>query len=207
MLSILFAFVCEFALAADPELYYFWGEVMTDPVKLYVVYYGNWTTKAVSDTNYFLNNIGKSDWYSINRKYYGYDSNGKTINISDQISVQKSIVMPGTMANYSAINPTTTDHSPLIIQLLDSKTFPEDSTAIYVVLTSFMIEYQFCGYHNYFFRNNIGLKWFWVQLPEPGSGCGSQWWVGYKTLNGDYDIFLGTVSHELVETTRYIYYS
>ena len=208
MLAILFALACIFdcVLAAAPELHYFGGPVMTDPVKLYVVYYGDWAEKAISDTNYFLNNIGKSNWYSITRKYFKWGPNGEKIPISDQISVQKSIVIPGTRQTLNATVPVSTDHSPLINQLLNSNTFPEDPTAIYLVLTSFMFAYDFCGIHGSFNRNNRNLKWFYTGYPETGSGCGSQWWVGYNTLNGDYDMFLGTVSHELVETTRYIYY-
>jgi hypothetical protein len=44
------------------------AKVLTDPVKLYYIYYGSFTPAQKAILENFGNNVGKSPWYNINRR-------------------------------------------------------------------------------------------------------------------------------------------
>ena len=171
---------------------------MTKPVKLYVIYYGSWKTDQIEKINYFLNNLGKSDWYAINRKYYQVDAKGKKTYISDQMSIAKSVIIPGTMETIFSKLPFYDDYSPIITEQLKKKVFPEDEDALYAILTPFLTNSYFCGIHDYYKRGNKNLKWFYAGLGSKGSGCDSP---GVNPVNGGLDNLLSTAAHEIVEAT------
>ena len=49
---------------------------MTDQVNIYLIYYGNWTSTDEAIVNNFVENLGASDWYITNTKYYEQDQRG-----------------------------------------------------------------------------------------------------------------------------------
>ena len=181
-----------------PEMSYGGGQVMTNPVKLYVIYFGDWTTSQIEDVDYFLNNIGASDWYGINRKYFKPVFGNDDKYISSNVSIAKRIQVPGTAKDLSRNYADTKDYRPVFEKYLDEKVFDEDPDAIYMLLTSFL-HADDCGMHNYFDRNNKNLKWIYIGLDPENSSCGISW---VPSINGKLDGLFSTIAHDLAETTR-----
>jgi hypothetical protein len=62
------------------------GKVLTDPVNMYLIYYGNWTVNDVAIVDNFVENLGASEWYVTNTKYYEQSSKG-----SEQVHVKPNV--------------------------------------------------------------------------------------------------------------------
>lgn len=199
--------------AAYKDIIYTMGNpVLTDDVNVYYLYYGNWTGSQKETLEHFMNNIGESGWYGVNRKYYYQaDLTSPKVPVSGSVTLKKTAV-----DLYSRGKKLTGNDLPELIQeKIDSGELPEDTSAVYFVLTagdvyesirpelgraSFCSSY--CGYHVSWVLNS-GKRIFYSQVGYPSRclyGCAPT--MNSKiSPNGDIGIdgMLSTVAHELVE--------
>jgi hypothetical protein len=186
--------------------------VLTDDVNVYYLYYGNWTESQKATLEHFMSNIGSSGWYGINKKYYYQaDINSSRIPVSGSVILKKTVVdlysRGKKLGGY--------DLPELIQEKIDSKELPEDTSAVYFVLTSGDVQESmrpdlgratfcgsYCGYH-VSWELKSGKRIYYAQVGNPTrclSGCAST--MNSKiSPNGDLGVdgMLSAIAHELVE--------
>lgn len=186
--------------------------VLTGDVNVYYIYYGNWTDSQKDILENFMNNIGESDWYGINRKYYYQQDN-----FSEKVPVSGAVILKKTVDDfYSRGHHLSGNDIPEIIEeKIDSKELPEDTSAVYFVLTSgdvyesirsdlgkasFCTSY--CGYH-VSWELKSSKRIFYAQVGNPTrclSGCAP---TMNSKLSPNNDIgvdgMISALAHELVE--------
>ena len=186
--------------------------VLTGDVNIYYIYYGNWTDSQKDILEHFMKNIGTSGWYGINRKYY-YQADLE----SPQIPVSGSVTLKKTVVDlYSRGSHLTGNALPELIQeKIDSKELPEDTSAVYFVLTSGDVYESirpdlgrasfcssYCGYH-VSWQLKSGKRIYYAQVGNPTrclSGCAAT--VNSKiSPNNDIGVdgMISALAHELVE--------
>lgn len=160
---------------------YHGGPVMTNPVKVYYVWYGDWKgNSATVILKHLARNIGKSDWFSINTDYYqqtsiipipgdggdagGSDAGTITAYATDQISLAKSI----DVGYPHGANLSDKDIVTIITEAIDNKLLPLDPNGAYFVLTSVDVDQNisgwwtfcnsFCGWHDHTVINGVDIK-------------------------------------------------
>jgi hypothetical protein len=186
--------------------------VLTGDVNVYYIYYGNWNDSQMATLEHFMNNIGSSGWYGINRKYYYQaDIESPRIPVSGSVTLKKTVV-----DLYSRGKKLSGYDLPELIQeKIDANELPEDTSAVYFVLTagdvmesirpdlgraSFCSSY--CGYH-VSWELTSGKRIYYAQVGLPTrclSGCAAT--VNSRVSpNGDsgVDGMLSALAHELVE--------
>lgn len=186
--------------------------VLTGDVNVYYLYYGNWTTSQKATIEHFMNNIGESGWYGVNRKYYYQaDESSPRVPVSGAVTLKKTVV-----DLYSRGKKLSGNDLPELIQEnIDSGEFPEDTSAVYFVLTagdvyesirpefgkaSFCSDY--CGYHVSWVLNS-GNRIFYSQVGNPTRclyGCAPTM-NSRISPNGDVGVdgMMSAIAHELVE--------
>ncbi|KAL2915179.1 hypothetical protein HK105_205293 [Polyrhizophydium stewartii] len=200
------------SLASNPIHYNIGAPVLTGPVNVYLIYYGSWSSSQKSIVETFIKGIGTSKWWNIERKYYFQRSSGSTKTfIGNQVS------LAGTATdNYSLGTSLSGNDLPNIIQSkVDSGALPEDTNAVYFVLTagdvsesirpdlgsaSFCSDY--CGYHVSTTLSS-GNRVFYAMAGNPTaclSGCAPPSNQNVSP-NGDVgvDAALSVIAHELAE--------
>lgn len=164
------------------------GKILTNPVNVYFIWYGDWGgKKAPSILSDLISNIDSSPWYKISTLYYqnvsnpAYDagipdvvdaldiSDGPIIKdippvittyASNKVTLAKSIYV-----GYShGLSIHDTDIPIIVKEQLDSNTLPTDVNGIYFVITSINVVdsdglcTQYCGWHNSAIINETDIK-------------------------------------------------
>ncbi|KAJ1330140.1 hypothetical protein BSLG_009670 [Batrachochytrium salamandrivorans] len=128
--------------------------LLTGPLNVYFIYYGNWTTTQKSIVTDFTSGLGASDWWTTSRKYY-YQANSTSpkVYIDGQVNIAGSV-----SDNYSIGKSQSGSDLPNLVQkYISDGTFPEDKNAVYYVLNSEDVSEAalgsafctgYCGYHS-----------------------------------------------------------
>lgn len=186
--------------------------VLTDTVNLYYIYYGNWTDSQKATLDHFGSHISSSSWYNIEKKYY-YQADARSAKkfVNGNVVLKKTVV-----DNYSRGKVLNGTALPDIIQAqIDAGHLPEDSSAVYFVLTSGDVAesirpdlgraafcYSYCGYH-VSWKLKSGTRIFYSQVGNPTAcldGCAPHE-NSKVSPNGDFgvDAMTSVIAHELVE--------
>jgi hypothetical protein len=163
---------------------YHGGAVMTGPVNLHYIWYGNWTGNgAVGILTTFGKNLGGSPYYNINTTY----TDGAGNHISNAINFAESTTdsySHGTALSDFAIQG-------VVLDAISSGRLPLDPYGIYLVLTSADVTAtsgfctQYCGWHTHTTSGTTHVKYAFVgdptrcpsscqaQTPGPNGGSGA----------------------------------
>ena len=206
----------EDRISASPSFgqigYTLGNPVLTGNVNVYYLYYGNWTESQKDILEHFMTNIGDSDWYKINKRYYYQASEH-----SPMVPVNGSVTLKKTVVDfYSRGLHLRGNDLPLLIQeKINSGQLPEDSSAVYFVLTSGDVRESvrpdlgrasfcssYCGYH-VSWELESGTRIFYAQVGNPTaclSGCAPTM-NSVISPNGDIGVdgMISAIAHELVE--------
>lgn len=184
------------APATEPITYH-GGAVMTGPVHVYAIWYGNWSTRAtrraiVTD---FLRHLDSPYW---------------RINASMPNKAGRAVGAPAFTAevddpgSQGTKNLTDAQIQSVVEQAITTKALPKDTHGVYLVLTAssvhktgFLSEY--CGWHSYASIGGSTIKFSFVGDPTgPKVGACSPQSV---SPNGDVgaDAMVSTIAHELDE--------
>ena len=174
------------------------GPVMVTPVA-YLIWYGNWSQSNGTDNSSgqaivrdFLNNVGGSGYFNINKTYNGP---------SGMVSLGGETTDPGSQGTHLSDNSI----KAIVTSAITSHALPSDSSGVYFVLTSSNINKtgfcsQYCGWHT---DANIGgniIKYSFVgNAARCLNSCAAQT-VG-PNGNAGVDGMLSVVAHELEEAT------
>jgi hypothetical protein len=188
------------------------GTVMTNPVKVYLVYYGSWTTtqaqQAISIINTFVTNLGTSQWWNIQTTYYQPNpSTGARTYIKNGVTLGGYAVTGLDSANGGA-SLTDAQVSYIISAQISSGKLPYSADAVYLMISSPEV-YQTgfctadCGWHSAAAvkgTSNV-MKYGWVgdattQCPGACTAFG-----GSISPNGNKgaDGIISILAHEIAE--------
>jgi len=193
-------------------LYYAGGTVMTNPVKVYLVYYGSWTTtqaqQAITIINTFVTNLGTSQWWNIQTSYYQPNpSTGARAYVQNGVTLGGYAVTGLDSANGGA-SLTDAQVSYIISNQIASGKLPYNSDSVYIMISSSEVyETGFCsadcGWHSAAAvrgTSNV-MKYGWVgdattQCPGSCTAFG-----GSISPNGNKgaDGIISILAHEIAE--------
>jgi hypothetical protein len=177
---------------------YHGGPVMTGPVRLYVLWYGDWSAnrRRQQILVHFMSHLS-SPWFAINRGYP--DARGRRVANSVRLVRQVSVAPP------TGTDRITDRHLASAVRrsLVDQR-LPVDASGIYLVLTSKSVDKvgfltRHCGWHDYFWFGGTSIKYAFVGDPTGPRlrVCAPQ----TVSPNGDAgaDAMASTIAHEIAE--------
>lgn len=177
---------------------YHGGPVMTGPVNVYLIWYGNWARKMKRRTiiTDFVSNF-TGPRFAINTTY----PNRAGIAVANSISLAGQYV-----DRYSAGRTRITDEriGDIVASAIKGNKLPSDPSGIYLVLTSndvgkpgFLTQY--CGWHTFRRIGSTSIKYAFVGDPTGPNllVCGAQ----KASPNGDAgaDAIVSVIAHEIDE--------
>lgn len=173
------------------------GPVMTSPVKLYFIWYGNWAgntaTKILSDWGA---GIGATPYFAINATYTS----------ASKVPVTKSVAMGAQITDAYSQGSKLADASvaQIVVAALGAKKLPVDPNGVYFVLTSKDVSEgnfctQFCGWHTFMTYQKQNLRYSFVGSADR---CPNACSVQSTSPNGNAgaDAMASVMAHELSET-------
>ena len=187
-------------LALGPGgLPYLGGPIMPANVKVYYIFYGNWSSTDRTILTDFAANIAPSPYYRINTTYF--DSTGAR--------VANSISFLGSINDNYSLGTSLTDANirTIVANAITTGALPSNPNAVYFVLTSPDVSEtggfcsSFCGWHTSTIINGVDIKFSFVGNPLTlcPAGCGVQT-VSPNSSPGA-DAVANIVAHELEEAT------
>ncbi|GJP61638.1 hypothetical protein CLOP_g18779 [Closterium sp. NIES-67] len=203
----------------DYQIYYYGGAVLTQPINLYIIYYGTWYQSEVNIVETFIRSVSSTSyssdyatvrgwWKMIASRYYQI-SQGKYSYITPKIT------LAGTAYDkYSSSSIV----GAIEKQIMTTKRFPLDPNGIYMVLSSADVTVtiggdafcdKYCGLRTAFtgIKNGVRRLYQYIHVGNPIRQCpDSSCVLGqseyyYKTPNGNWgvDSMIATIGHELAE--------
>jgi hypothetical protein len=175
------------------------GPVMLNTVKVYYIWYGNWSgNSATSILTDLANSIGNSPYFNINKTYY----NASNAHVSGLVQLAGS-----TTDNYShGTSLSDAAIQAVVSSAITSGRLPNDTNGVYFVLTSADVTAssgfctQYCGWHTYGTISGSNIKYSFVGNPDR---CPSSCEAQTKGPNGNAgaDGMASIIAHELEEAT------
>ncbi|KAH6561715.1 hypothetical protein BASA62_009623 [Batrachochytrium salamandrivorans] len=143
-----------FASAGGDITYNMGAPLLTGPLNVYFIFYGDWTSAQKSIVTDFTSGLGRSDWWTTSKKYYYQASSSSSkVYIDGQVNVAGSV-----SDNYSiGKSQSGNDLGNLVQKYISDGTFPEDRNAVYYILNSEDVSEAalgssfcsgYCGYHS-----------------------------------------------------------
>jgi len=174
------------------------GPVMTGNVNVYVIWYGNWSgNSATTVLPKLIPDLSGSGYEHINTTYY----NGAGTHVAGTMSL-----LGQSSDNYSQGTALSDAQIQAVVEAkIAAGVFPQDSNAIYFVLTSSDVNAtsgfctQYCGWHtNYTRSNGTSIKYSFVGNPDRcPSSCEQQ--TTSPNGNAGADGMASIIAHESEE--------
>ncbi len=177
---------------------YHGGPVILGTVKVYYIWYGNWSgNSATTILTDLVNSIGNSPYFHINTTYYNASGN----------RVSGLVMLGGTTTDNYSHGKSLSDSAiqAVVSSAISSGRLPKDTNGVYFVLTSSDVTAssgfctQYCGWHTYGTISGSDIKYSFVGNPDRcPSACEAQ----TKGPNGNAgaDGMASIIAHELEET-------
>jgi hypothetical protein len=150
-------------------------KIMTEPVNLYNIYIGDFTSLESQQTVYLMDylaaNIGNSSWYTTLSPYY--QINADTVHSKSYVS--NNVQLSGSLSvRYSDNNMVLTDYDVMatIANLIDNHQLPLDENGVYSVMFSAEYTYDgwlgyWCALHSAFYsRDGVAIKFMVIGDPS-----------------------------------------
>ena len=199
---------------------YYGGKVMTGPIKLVHIWYGNWTAEQRTHRllKNFAENVGKSEWWSTQTLYYG--ENEPVVNGSNCTYIGTNVTLSAEyFDSYSLGIKLIDDDIYTIIQNnveKGGKSIDEDTQ--YIVIGSSDLDKSlyctnYCGYHRFQIISGRKLYMAYIQDSSkcqgtnstPGKpgipGCLQPYFRDGRPALNDYvtDALVDIYAHEIAE--------
>lgn len=141
------------------------GPVMSDPINVYLIWYGKWDQAYAKDAKRiveeFITNLGGSDYWMINQMYCDNHNH----------CVSGTIKLAGTINKPDYLQKdflSETDIGFIATNTIKTKEFPSDVNGMYLVLTSNEVGVMdscgsFCGWHDHALLDGVEIKHSFIQ--------------------------------------------
>jgi hypothetical protein len=186
----------------NPTISYHGGPVIGAP-NVYVIWYGAWTDNQKLIITDFLNSIGGSPYFNINKTY-----SISSTPINGLVAYSGAAVSTYIPAG----GPTAVLSDQDIQNIVSSSGLPPDANGVYFVLTGsdtrkdgFCTSY--CGWHTHAILGGADIKYSFVgnptACPLAGASVGNCAAQTARSPNGDVgvDAMVSVIAHELEEAT------
>ena len=188
------------------NIQYHGGPVLNDPngANVYYIWYGDWSgDTATNILTKMMKNVSGSRWYNINTTYYGVSGGVKTYvpNLINYVAATTDAYTYGKSLSDAQIEQVVAD-------AITSGRLPQDSNAVYFVLTSKDVTAssgfctQYCGWHTHGTIGGADIKYSFVgnAATQCPSGCiAGEIQTTSPNGNPGADGMASVVMHELVE--------
>lgn len=188
------------------------GTVLTDPINVYVIYYGVWEDRAKSLIETFIKNIGASSWGSVMKEYY-YQADAN----STRRYVSGEIKLAGTFSDYYSQGYQLSGKATqkIVQTAFENLKMPKEKESIYLVLTDPDVSESrdhdigtatmctdYCGYHSNSKLEGYEFYYAMVGNPQQCLGSCADYYNLRTSPNGmpAIDAMLSVIAHELVES-------
>ena len=187
------------ASAKNGAMVFHGGAVMTAPLKVYVIWYGEWSHRAGRQAiiRDFVSNLA-SPYYSINSTYPDRDGNRPA----------NSVTLAGEYTDhYSVGRKRITDDQidGIVGAALKAGRFPSDPEAVYLVITSKDVDKpgfltQYCGWHSFDTIGSVPIKFAFIGDPSGPNlkACAPQ--TSSPNKDAAADAMASVIAHEIDET-------
>ena len=188
--------------ALQPQISYHTGPVMLGTVKMYYIYYGNWTTPTEVGTRAileaFASSIGGSPYYGINTSYT-QGVGGTAVSNSVSFVPATSVVDNPPSQGAANIGPNVINIIQNAINVLGMPADPNG--AYFVLIAPNIIETSgFCGYHDHTTVGVTDIKYAVIpNKKNQNLGFCSAQTVSSPNNNPAADSMVNVVAHELSE--------
>lgn len=194
---------------------YHGGPVLTSPVTIYYIWYGDWTNNTSAQTilTNFASSIGGSPYFNINTTYTSSAGRVQNTTASPKLSATAVQVTGAPLANGQAnYYPYGASLSDANIQTIVAGTISSgafgsttpDINGVYFVLTSGDVKEtsgfltQYCGWHTHASISGVDTKFSFVGNPAANlSACAAQ--TSSPNGNAPADAMVSVIAHELEE--------
>jgi hypothetical protein len=176
------------------------GPVMTGPVGLHVIWYGDWASApqrraVVGD---LLSAIGGSSYFAINTTYTSVGGRP----VTNQLTVAEQLDDAGSVGTKALSDDAI---RKVVAGAVTSGRLASDPSGIYVVLTAANVTKtgfgtQYCGWHTHASLRGADLKFAFIGDPSSGAmrGCAGQ--PAGPNADVAADAMASVIAHELAET-------
>jgi hypothetical protein len=196
------------AYAYNPISYRIGGAVLTGSTKVYIMYYGTWSSTQKNIVQTFISTLSSTAWFNIEKTYYYQPTRtGAKTYISGPLTLGATWNEGYSVGSSlrGAVVPN------LISTRITNGQLPKDPHGIYLFLSSYDVSEsstasggsfcaQYCGYHYHFTIASVAYFYGFIGNPKRClSGCAGK--NVYASPTGDVgtDGMLSVIAHELVE--------
>jgi hypothetical protein len=173
------------------------GPVMTQPIKVYFIWYGDWNgNTATSILPDMVKGVTNSPYWKINTTYY----QAGNIAVTDTVNWGGEYFTPAYLTN----SLSDANIQRVVFDAISQGKLPKESDAVYFVLTSAEVTAssgfctQYCGWHTHGTLSGTDIKYSFVGNPDRcPSACAAQT-VGPNGNSGA-DGMASIIMHELEE--------
>jgi hypothetical protein len=175
---------------------YHGGPVMLGTIKMYYIWYGNWSGNSATTILTDLANNMTSPYFHINTTYY----NGSNQHVSNSVAFGGAV-----LDNYSqGTSLSDTAIRTVVSNAISTGALPKDANGVYFVLTSSDVTAssgfctKYCGWHTYSSIGGVNIKYSFVGNPDRcPSSCEEQ--TTGPNGNAGADGMASIIAHELEE--------
>lgn len=197
----------------DGIIKYNGGHVLTNPVNVYIIWYGNWNRNSETQdlVNSFINNIDSTSYYKINQSYYELENN-KKVYVTYKIRVAENYHIDATDGS----SYVSKDAVPnVVISAINKLGLSVDPDGLYLLLADDNIQIESmcstaCGWHKYILVDDVLVPYAVVINTEicPHYCHNSEFWTvndaggqpSSPNENLVADGMINVIMHELAET-------
>jgi hypothetical protein len=170
--------------------YHPYGQVMVNPVKIYNLYYGDFSSYSSQLTmnivNYFAANLASTGWFQTIQSYYMQDSVTRN---KMYVAGTAALLASANVRPNAAGDISEADIKAAIADFIDERQLSPDPDAVYAVIFNGALAFtapddttwlgDWCGYHATYSLAGQNLKFFVVGDPStaPGGGGGCSFMV------------------------------
>jgi hypothetical protein len=191
--------------------FYHGGPVMTNPVNVYVIWYGDW--KGNEDTsevvNYFINHFDSTSYFGIDREYYE-ELNGEKIQVTNKVQVVENYYVGIPLGMELSSNQGVPD---VVANTITQYGLTPDPDGLYLILTDQAVKVDticegVCGWHNHTIVQGVDVVFSVVgNTDRCPKICSGQAWSGpdgglIPSPNNNWaaDGMANVITHEISES-------
>ncbi|CAF3388046.1 unnamed protein product [Rotaria sp. Silwood1] len=198
--------------SSTSDIYYnYGGHVLTGATKVYILFYGGWTSAQINIIYTLISTIGSTAWFNIEKTYYY-----QATSTSSRIYTTGPLTLGGawTLPYFYGTSLSGTNIPDALSYYITNGELPNDPNGIYLWLTSadvsesnsvvggsFLSDY--CGYHYTFLAGSTTYIYGFIGNPGRfiGHGCDPNNYNPTVSPNGDLgvDAMVSCIVHEIVE--------
>ncbi|CAF2990366.1 unnamed protein product, partial [Rotaria sp. Silwood2] len=187
-------------------LYNYGGRVLTGTTKVYLLFYGTWTSTQINIIRTFVSTVGTTNWFNIEKTYYYQAASGSSI-----VNTAGPLTLGGawTLDYIYGTQLTGTNIPDAFSNYISQGQLPDDPNGIYLWLSSADVSesnswgesflQNYCGYHSTFPIESTQYIYGFIGNPKTTYGCNPYFQTVSPNSELGVDAMVSVIAHEIVE--------